>query len=374
MDVMKKKVQAGKPINRRSLLTGAVGAVAVSTLPKPAIAKGLHEWKMVMTWQKVLPGLGTGAVRLGKRITALTEGRINVKIYGSGELVPPLQVFDAVASGTAEIGHGAPYYWLNKHPSTAFFCAVPGGLTAQEQNAWLYFGGGQQLWDELYAQFGLKAFPAGNTGVQMGGWFNRELNSVDDIKGLKMRMPGLAGQVINRLGGSAQTIPAQELFTSMQSGVIDALEWVGPWNDIALGFHRVSKYYYGPGFHEGGPTLELMINKDVWDALPKDLQRIVKTACATENDVMAAEYYANNIRAFQQLKTTHNVDIRQYPKEILQALYRTSEDVVADTAKEDKMARKIYDSYSKFRKELLAMSDVTEYGFMHARKIAHDKV
>ena len=189
-----------------------------------------------MTWQKSLPGLGTGAVRLANRITALSEGRLEVKPYGSGELVPAFGVFDAVAQGTAEMAHAAPYYWLNKNRASAFFCTVPGGLTAQEQNTWLYFGGGQKLWDELYSGFGLKSFPAGNTGSQMGGWFNREINQVEDLKGLKMRIPGLGGEVLNRLGGSSQTIPSQELFTAMQSGVIDALEWVGPWNDMALDF------------------------------------------------------------------------------------------------------------------------------------------
>ena len=172
----------------------------------------------------------------------------------------------------AHIGHSASYYWLNKNKAAAFFCVVPGGLTAQEQNGWLYFGGGKQLWDELYDPFGLIAFPAGNTGCQMGGWFNRELKSIKDIKGLKMRMPGLGGEVFSKLGGSAQVIPPQDLFTSMQSGLIDALEWVGPWNDISLGFHKVSKYYYGPAFHEAGPTLEFMVNKQEYNSLTDDLK------------------------------------------------------------------------------------------------------
>ena len=202
-----------KKHNRRKFLKSLAGAtaagIAAGSFPKPAIAKGKREWKMVMTWQKVLPGLGTGAMRLANRITALSDGKLTIKAYGGGELVPALSVFDAVAEGTAEMGHSAPYYWLNKNRSTAFFCAVPGGMTAQEISAWVYFGGGQQLWDELYAPFGLKAFPAGNTGAQMGGWFNRELKTIEDIKGLKMRMPGLGGEVLNRMGGSAQTIPPQ---------------------------------------------------------------------------------------------------------------------------------------------------------------------
>jgi len=361
-----------KTLKRRKFITGAAAgaaAVGASTFPAPAIASGNREWKMVMTWQKVLPGLGTGAVRLANRITKLSEGKLTVKPFGGGELVPAMQVFDAVSQGTAEMGHCASYYWLNKNKAAAFFCSVPGGMTAQEQNAWLYFGGGQKLWDELYAEFGLKAFPAGNTGTQMGGWYNKPINDVSDIEGLKIRMPGLAGEVIKRLGGNAQTIPPQELFTSMQSGVIDALEWVGPWNDIALGFHRVAKHYYGPGFHEGGPTLELMVNKKAYDELPKELQRVVKTACATENILMEAEFYANNLKSYQLLKYKHKVDIRKFPKDVLKAFYKISEEVVAEVANEGTLSKRIYESYTKFRKYSMEMSEVAELGFMNGRNI-----
>lgn len=357
-------------IKRRSIITGGavLGAAAmVSGFPSPAISMGIKQWKMVMTWQKVLPGLGSGAIRLAQRITDLSGGRLEIKTYGGGELVPSMGVFDAVSQGTAQMGHCAPYYWLSKSKATAFFCTVPGGLSMQEQNGWLYFGGGKQLWDELYGQFGLISFPAGNTGCQMGGWFNKELHKVEDLKGLKMRMPGLGGEVFSRLGGSAQVIPPQELFTAMQSGVIDALEWVGPWNDISLGFHTISKYYYGPAFHEGGPTLELMINKKAYDSLDKDLQKIVKVACAAENDIMAAEYHANNARSFQALKHKHKVDIRRYPDEILKAFFKESEEVVAEVANESAIAKKIYDSYFNYRKYSMAMSPYTELGFLQGR-------
>ena len=356
-----------KNIKRRAFLAGTVAAGAAASFPSPAISSGKRQWKMVMTWQKVLPGLGTGAVRLAKRITSLSGGQLEIKVYGGGELVPALEVFDAVSQGTAEMGHAAPYYWLSKSKATGFFCGVPGGLTAQEQNGWLYFGGGKRLWDELYAKFGLIAFPAGNTGCQMGGWFNKEVKSPEDIKGLKMRIPGLAGEVFSKLGGSAQVIPPQELFTSMQSGLIDALEWVGPWNDMSLGFHKVSKYYYGPAFQEGGPTLELMVNKKAFDELPKDLQRIVKIACATENDLMLAEYHANNIRAFQTLKNEHKVDIRRYPDSVLKALFSTAQEVVASVANEGELEKKIFESYKSYRDKTIAMSPFTELGFMQAR-------
>lgn len=358
------------PIKRRQFIktiAAAGAATAAASFAAPAIASGNREWKMVMTWQKVLPGLGTGAVRLANRITELSDGRLTVKTYGGGELVPPQEVFDAVSQGTAEMGHSAAYYWLSKNRSCAFFCAVPGGLTAQEQNGWLYFGGGQQLWDELYAEFNLKAFPAGNTGVQMGGWFKKEVNSLADLQGLKMRMPGLAGEVFSRLGGSTQTIPPQELFTAMQSGVIDALEWVGPWNDMALGFHRVSNYYYGPAFQEGGPTLELMVNKKAFDELPKDLQLIVRCACATENDIMTAEYHANNIYAFQTLKHKHNVDVRVYPEDVLKAFFKTSEEIVAETANLGDLNKRIYESYAKYRKYSMEFAPTAERGYLNAR-------
>jgi len=359
-----------KTIKRRTLLTGAaaIGASAAFGFPAPAISKGLKQWNMVLTWQKVLPGLGTGAIRLAKRITNLSNKRLEIKVYGGGELVPSQQVFDAVSQGTAQMGHSAPYYWLNKSKATSFFCSVPGGLTAQEQNGWLYFGGGKQLWDELYAKFGLVAFPAGNTGCQMGGWFNKELKSKEDIKGLKMRIPGLAGEVFSKLGGSAQVIPPQELFTAMQSGVIDALEWVGPWNDLSLGFHKVSKYYYGPAFQEGGPTLELMVNKKAFDALPKDLQQIIKVAAATENDLMTAEYHANNVRSFQALKHKHKTDIRKYPDDLLTAFFTTAKQVVANVANEGPLEKKIYESYQKFRTYSMDMTPYTEQGFLNARQ------
>lgn len=361
-----------KIIQRREFLAGAaaVGAAGAFSFPTPSIAKGITEWKMVLTWQKVLPGLGTGAVRLAERISEMSGGKLQIKVFGGGELVPAMGVFDAVAGGTAEMGHTAAYYWMSKNKASAFFCTVPGGLNEQEQNGWLYFGGGKQLWDELYGQFGLVSFPAGNTGCQMGGWFNREIKSLSDLKGLKMRMPGLGGEVFSKLGGSAQVIPPQELFTSMQSGVIDALEWVGPWNDLSLGFHTVSKYYYGPAFHEGGPTLELMLNKKAFDGLSKELQRVIKVAAATENILMTAEYHANNIRAFNTLKNQHKVDVRRYPDDVLKAFFKTSEEVVANVGNSGVIEKKIFDSYYNYRKQSMAMTPFTELSFLSGREEA----
>ncbi|MCH2548418.1 MAG: TRAP transporter substrate-binding protein [Alphaproteobacteria bacterium] len=355
--------------NRRQFLkTAGIAATATTAFTAaPAIAKEKRIWKMVMTWQKALPGLGTGAVRLAERITRMSEGKLEIRVYGGGELVPALGCFDAVVDGTAEMAHCAPYYWLSKNRSAAFFCTVPGGLTAQEQNAWLYFGDGLKLWHELYGEYGLIAFPAGNTGTQMGGWFKKPLHNLNDLDGLKMRIPGLAGEVFARLGGNPQTIPGSGIFTALQSGVIDATEWVGPWNDTSLGFNKIAHNYYGPAFQEGGPTLELMINRKAFMGLPEDLQNLIKVACATENMLMLSEFQYNNLQSFNALKKDPNVKIAPYPDEILKAFFATAEDVVASTADLGDINRRIYESYSEFRKSCLDYAPVTEYGFMKAR-------
>ncbi len=359
---------------RRNFIKKAAGASAAAALvpatgfAAPAvITDKKFEWKMAMTWPKVLPGLGTGAVRLGERITKITDGRINVKVYGAGEIVPPLEVFDAVADGSLQCAHGASYYWLSKNRSFAFFTAVPGGMTQQEHNGWLYFDDGLKLWHELSAPFGVIPFPAGNTGTQMGGWFKRKLNSLDDLKSLRIRMPGLAGEVITKMGANTQNIPGGELFTALQSGVIDALEWVGPWNDMALGFHRIADYYYGPGFHEGCATLEMLINKDAYEELPTDLQLLVKGACATENILMTSEYYANNIRAMAELRKTEGLTVDNYPEDILKAAMEVSREVQASTVSGGEISKKIYESYTRFQKLSMEMSGVTEFGYLKAR-------
>ena len=208
----------------------------------------VYQWRMVTTWPKNLPGLGTAPERMAENIRTMSQGRLNIKVYGAGEVVPALEVFEAVSQGTVQMGHGAAYYWRGKVPIAQFFTAVPFGLTAQEMNGWLLHGGGMELWRELYARYNLVPIPGGNTGVQMAGWFNREINSLDDFKGLKMRIPGMGGEVFERAGGTAINLPGGEIFTSMQTGVIDATEWVGPYNDLAFGLHQVARYYYYPGW------------------------------------------------------------------------------------------------------------------------------
>lgn len=349
--------------------TGAGSLVAGGVLAGTGIAHAApkFKWKMVTTWPKNFPGLGTGANNLAKLITQMSGGRIQVKVYGAKELVPAFEVFDAVSRGTAEMGHGAAYYWKGKTEAAQFFAAVPFGLTAQEMNGWLYHGGGMELWEELYARFNLVPAAAGNTGVQMGGWFNKEIKSIKDLKGLKMRIPGLGGEVLKRAGGTPVSLPGGEIYTSLQSGAIDATEWVGPYNDLAFGLYKIAKYYYYPGWHEPGTTLEAMINKKAFNKLPKDLQSIVTNACKVVNQDMLAEYTARNNAALHTLVNKHKVKLIPYPKDVLQKLRSLSDEVVAEVAKKDPMSKKVYDSFRKFRDQATAWHKVSEQAYLNAR-------
>jgi TRAP-type mannitol/chloroaromatic compound transport system substrate-binding protein len=325
------------------------------------------KWKMVTTWPKNFPGLGTGANFLAERITQMSGGRIQVKVYGAKELVPAFEVFGAVSQGTAELGHGSAYYWKGKSEAAQFFSAVPFGLTADEMNAWLYHGGGMELWRETYEPFGLLPMAAGNTGVQMAGWFNREINSVEDLKGLKMRIPGLGGEVLSRAGGTPVSLPGGELFTSLQSGAIDATEWVGPYNDLAFGLYKAAKYYYYPGWHEPGTTLECMVNKSAFEALPDDLQAIVLSAARVANQDMLTEYIARNNQALQTLVGEHEVDVRKLPDSVLDRLRELSDEVVAEVAAKDALSERVHASFQVFREQVVQWSDISARAYLNAR-------
>ena len=231
------------------LKSALLASLGLTSQKSVAAKKPEYSWKMITTWPKNFPGLGTGAENLANLINKLSSGRIKITVYGAGELVPAFEIFDAVSRGIAELGHGSAYYWKGKNESLQFFSTVPFGLTANEMNAWLYYGGGQELWQKAYSKFNLVPMAAGNTGIQMAGWFNKEINSLDDLKGLKMRIPGLGGEVLKRAGGTPVNLPGGELFTALKTGTIDATEWVNPYNDLAFGLHKAAKYYYYPGWH-----------------------------------------------------------------------------------------------------------------------------
>ncbi|MEC8645908.1 MAG: TRAP transporter substrate-binding protein [Candidatus Latescibacterota bacterium] len=369
-----------KPIrsSRRSLLHKAPLAASAALIACGQAQEGNtpsvqtrknFKWKMITTWPKDFPGLGTGANRLAQAIGDMSGGQLEVKVYGAGELVPAMGVFDGVAGGTAEMGHASAYYWKGKHEATQFFSAVPFGLTAQEINGWLSYGGGQELWDELYAGFGLKAFPAGNTGVQMGGWFNREINALDDFSGLVMRMPGLGGEVLRRLDATVQNLPGGEIFQALKTGAIDATEWVGPYNDLAFGFHQAAKYYYWPGWHEPGTTMEAMINRTAWEALPTDLQHIVRHACQSTNENMLAEFTTRNGVALKTLVEKHGVQLKRFSDDVLTEIGRVARDVVGEIAAKDPLSNSVYASFNAYRSQSVSYTRISEEAYTMARAL-----
>lgn len=357
---------------RKFLKSAAAGgaAVAAGGVAAPAIAQNRFQWKMVTCWPKNFPALGTGAQRIADSITAMSDGQLTVKLFAAGELVPAFEVFDAVREGNAEMGHDAPYYWINKHSAAPFFAAVPGGLTPQEQTAWIYAGGGQALWDELYAPFGLRAFLAGTGGPNMSGWFRKPINSVADFKGLRMRIPGLGAEVMARMGATPVNLPGGEVLPSLSTGAIDAAEWAGPYNDLAFGFHKVAPYYYGPGVHEPGTSLSLLLNGEAYDALPKNLKIIVQQASERENGRMIAETAANNARALRALVEDHGVTLGTFPEEVLQTFLKITEDLLVETAEKTEIGQRIFASWTAFRSEMLGYEPYAEYGYIGQRRKA----
>ncbi|WP_078083177.1 TRAP transporter substrate-binding protein [Microbulbifer mangrovi] len=327
------------------------------------------EWKLVTTWPKNFPGLGSAPERFARKVDAMSNGRLKIKVFGAGELVPAMGVFGAVSSGAAQVGHGAAYYWKGKVPAAQFFTAVPFGLNAQEMNGWLHYGGGLKLWEELYAPFDLLPMAGGSTGVQMAGWFNKEINTVDDLKGLKMRIPGLGGEVLNRAGGTAVTIPGGELYTALQTGVIDATEWVGPYNDLAFGFHQIAKYYYYPGWHEPGSILEIIVNKTAFEKLPADLQAIVRTAARDANQDMLDEYTARNNRALKELVEEHGVELRKLPDDVIAHLKKINTQIMQQTAARDPQFNRIYRAFQEFESQVIPYHRISEEAYYKTREL-----
>ncbi len=365
-------------MQRRDFISALAGGAAAAGLGAcadqaepgaPAVITGRKlRWKMVTTWPPNLPGLATGGANfVAKAIEQMSGGRIEVRVYGGGELVPPFEVFDAVSSGIAELGHGAGYYWKDKLPAAQLFTCVPFGMNPQEMNAWLYAGDGLALWRELYARFDLVPHPAGNTGVQAGGWFNREIRSVADLQGLKMRIPGLGGEVLKRAGGIPVSLPGGDIFTSLQTGNIDATEWVSPWNDLAFGLHNAAKYYYYPGWHEPGPTLETIVNKEAWESLPDDLRHVVEYASMAANTAMLSEYTAFNGPALKTLEEQHGILVRPFPDDVIARLRELSREVLDELAAQDEDFGRVYASYSAFQQRVSRWIDLSEQAYIRAR-------
>lgn len=325
------------------------------------------EWKLVTTWPKGLPGLGAAPENFARRVNEASGGRLRIKVFGAGEIVPAFEVFDAVSRGVAEAGHGAAYYWKGKIPAAVFYTAVPFGMTAQEANGWLHYGGGLPLWRELYAPFDVIPYAGGSTGVQMAGWFNKRLNNRADLAGLKMRIPGLAGEVFDAAGGSAVRIAGGEVYTSMQTGVIDAVEWVGPYNDRTLGLMEVGEYYYYPGWHEPGAMLETIINAEALAALPEDLQAIVRIAARATNTDMLDDFTANNSESLQILLRDFDTQVLPLPDDVMDALYEQSQVAIQALVDADPMAKKIAASYFTFAEKVRAYHEISERAYLNGR-------
>jgi TRAP-type mannitol/chloroaromatic compound transport system substrate-binding protein len=362
-----------RPMKRRNFLAGAAAtgaaaaAVAASSFPKPALSQGRMEWRMVTTWPKNFPGLGTGANLLAEIIGKASQGRLTVRVFGAGEIVPAFESMDAVGSGTVEMGHGAPYYWKGKVEASQYFASMPFGMSAQEQNAWFQYGNGQKLADKIYRQMGCKFFPSGNTGVQMGGWFNKEMRSLADYRGLKMRIPGLGGEVVKAAGGNVVNLPGGEIMPALASGAIDATEWVGPYNDLAFGFYKSAKFYYYPGWHEPATLLDNFININAWEKLPADLKAVVEAANAAVNQTVLSEFVARNNASLGTLINQHKVQLRKFPDEVLDGLGKLAGEVMSDLASKDALSREVMDDYLKFRREAMAWSRLSEQAFLTAR-------
>ena len=328
-----------------------------------------YSWRLVTSWPKNFPGLGAGPENFAKMVEVMSAGRLKIHVYGGGELVPALGVLDAVSTGSVEMGHTASYYHKGKIPAATFFTAVPFGNNLLEQNAWIYYGGGLQLWRELYAPFNVRPFPGGNTGMQMGGWFNKEINSAEDLQGLKMRIPGLAGEIFTRAGGSAIAIPGGELYTAMQTGVIDATEWVGPYNDRSFGLHEVATHYYYPGWQEPSAMVEFIVNLDAWHALPTDLQRIIDVATEAINANMAAEYIARNGSSLRDLIEAEGIIPKPFPADLLASLQDIALDYYQSEAEHDENFRRVYESYRRSQAttyEWLKMSEKAIFEYRQA--------
>ncbi|AFJ02393.1 TRAP-type mannitol/chloroaromatic compound transport system, periplasmic component [Methylophaga frappieri] len=323
----------------------------------------VYRWKMVTTWPPGFPVLQEGAERFAESLAEMSNGRLQVKVFAGGELIPALQTFDAVSQGTVEMGHGSAYYWAGKVPEAQFFSTVPFGMNPRGMNAWLYSGGGLELWNKVYAPYHVKPFPLGNTGIQMGGWFNEPIHSVADLNGLKMRIPGLGGKVFAKAGGNPVLLAASEVYTALERNTIDATEWVSPYHDQRLGLYRAADYYYYPGWHEPGAVLELSINSRAWATLPPDLQKMVEQAAMAENLRMASEMEYLNAVALAELRE-RGVDIRAFPDDVMQHLKQLTQETLMEEAAANPKFKTVYDAYKTFRDQDKTWTDISEDAYL----------
>ncbi|WP_394131261.1 TRAP transporter substrate-binding protein [Shewanella maritima] len=341
-------------------LLGCEKPAPVTTQVTDAQAPAI-EWRLVTSWPKNLPGLGMAPERFAQLVKSMSNGRLVIHVYGAGEIMPALAVFDGVSSGTVEMGHSAPYYWKDKVPAVQFFSSIPFGMNAEQMNTWLHHGGGLELWQEVYAPFDVIPMAGGNTGMQMGGWFKKPINSPEDFKGLKMRLPGIGGEMLASLGGLAtDDIPGREIYSALQTQQIDAAEWVGPYNDKPLGLYQVAKYLYYPGWHEPSSNMEFIINQSAYQDLPKDLQVIVRVAARAINEDMLSDYTHGHIEALDELVNQHGVIVKPFPQSVITALRSVRDDVLLSQAEQDPMFNKVLKAYLESEIKLKRY-----YGYTH---------
>ena len=353
-------------MERRSFIkhTGLAGILAAGSAPAFAQSAAQPEvkWRLASSFPKSLDTIFGGCETISKRVAAATNNKFQIQLFAAGEIVPAFGVVDAVQNATVECCHTAPYYFFGKDPTFAFACAVPFGMNDRMQNAWMYHGGGMQLMREFLKGYNIINFPAGNTGAQMGGFFRKELKTVADMQGLKMRIGGFAGTVLQKLGLVPQQIPGGDIYPALEKGTIDAAEWVGPYDDEKLGLYKVAKYYYYPGWWEGGPELDLFVNIAAWEKLPKDYQAILEAACYEANVDMMAKYDALNPAALRRLVGA-GVQLRAFPQEILQASYKAANEVFEETAAKNAAFKKVFEPWKKFRDEEILWFRVAEQPF-----------
>jgi TRAP-type mannitol/chloroaromatic compound transport system substrate-binding protein len=356
---------------RRRLLGAAALATSAGVLAscrirradevKAGSALPLVRWRMATSWPHSLDTIFGGAETVSRRVREMSAGRFLIQPFAAGELVPGLEVLEAVQNGSVECGHTASYYYLGKNPALAFGTAVPFGLTAQQQNAWLYEGGGLETIDRLYSDFGVRSFPAGNTGAQMGGWFKRPLQGVASLQGLKMRIPGLGGKVMAALGVNVQVLPGGEIFLALDRGAIDAAEWTGPYDDEKLGLNKAARYYYYPGWWEPGPTLTALVNLQAWSRLPSEYQAMFAAACHEANGLMLSRYDALNATVLQRL-IKGGTQLKFYGEPILQAAREATDQILADSAG-DATFKRVYQQWRTFRQDVFAWNRVNEFSY-----------